>query len=97
MALDPTDGGYSSRKMIMSYAAMGLISGGSLVCAHWPAFGANYPTLVGGILGALTVYCGVNVANSFVASKHLQGIGETPAIPEVPETPPTPETPAAPK
>ena len=75
------DGGFLSRKLLLSILAMTLIFAGALVACGNIAFAANYSTLVGGLLGALGLFLGANVAsihsigsaNSKIVEAHSTG------------------------
>lgn len=63
------DGGIKSRKLWFAVGATGLIFVGNLIAAKWIGFSANYETMVGGIIGVLTVYLTGNVASRWSAGK----------------------------
>jgi hypothetical protein len=64
---DAKDGGYASRKFWLTIISMGVIIVLTLVgsLGAFTSIGANLPTAVGGILGALGIYCGANVATKW--------------------------------
>lgn len=73
------DGGMTSRKLWLTVftmviiTALGLISG----LAAFTGLAANLPVVVGGVLGALGVFCGANVATKFASAGVLKGATET--------------------
>ena len=70
-----SDGGFLSRKLHLTVFAMLLIVGLGIVC-HWsPNIGAQMQTLVTGLLGALAIFIGGNVANKFTASNLMKVMG----------------------
>lgn len=68
--MDPLDGGYGSRKLIYAAVTSVLIFSGGLIAGKWDQFGPFYGDMIAGLLGALSIYCGVNVSTKWVASKH---------------------------
>jgi uncharacterized membrane protein YhaH (DUF805 family) len=64
------DSGYSSRKFWMTIIAMGLIMVSGILSglALFSGLSPMLPVVVGGILGALTVYAGANTATKFAAA-----------------------------
>lgn len=70
-AFDPNDGGFASRKLLYSAGtSLGIIL--TAICAgHWPAIIPMYPTIVGGLLGALGVFAGANVAGKWAIGKNI--------------------------
>lgn len=72
MALHAKDGGYSSRKFLLALVAMVLVTLAGIAAAKWGGIAPIYPALVGGVTALYATYCGINVANSLVASKHEQ-------------------------
>lgn len=64
------DGGFLSRKLVITILAMLLITTGAFVSAWWPIFAASYGTFVGGILGCLGIYLTGNVTNKFLTDKN---------------------------
>lgn len=69
MALDPNDGGYSSRKMWMSIGTSFLMSLCWLATGKWPILGPTYDTLLGGLLTALGLFISGNVVSKHLISK----------------------------
>lgn len=69
MSLDPTDGGYSSRKFILTIVSFIVIVGIGVLSAFMPAV----PTgdIIMGILGALGIFCGVNVWSKMAIGKNI--------------------------
>lgn len=65
------DGGFQSRKLWFCVLGLALVLVGALIAAHWPAFGANYETFVGGIVGITSLFLTGNVAARWVAAKHV--------------------------
>jgi hypothetical protein len=67
-----SDGGILSRKLHLTIFAMLLIVGLGIVC-HWSLnIGAQMQTLVTGLLGALAIFVGGNVANKFTAANLMK-------------------------
>lgn len=50
------DGGWKSRKFALVLITQGLMFGGAVLASKLHILDANYGVLVGGLLGALTVY-----------------------------------------
>lgn len=67
--MDIRDGGMKSRKFWFAIGTSALLFVGGLVAASCPAFGANYETLTGGLLGVLAIYLGGNVGAKYVLKK----------------------------
>lgn len=63
------DGGYKSRKMVMSYIAMGLMLIAYLITVKWPSLGALYSEFCMAILAASGIYVGGNTAVKWMAAK----------------------------
>jgi hypothetical protein len=42
MPLDPADGGYMSRKMIMAYVSIALGTAGYVAASRWPSLSTVY-------------------------------------------------------
>lgn len=74
--LDPRDGGMASRKLWFAIGTSCGVFAGAVVCSVWPAMGANYQVMVGGMLGALAAYSGSNVAAKYVIAKSIPGSKE---------------------
>lgn len=74
--MDTSDGGYSSRKMMMALVTMGFITVGAVSCGFWPALIPIYDTFSNGIIGALAIYTGGNAATKWVLSKKTQPVKE---------------------
>ena len=69
------DNGFMSRKLHLTLLAMFLVIGAG-VTGHWlSGVAANLQTIVGGILGALAIFVGGNVATKFTASNLAKVIG----------------------
>ena len=60
------ENGYNSPKLHLVYVTMFLIFGGALIAANYPAFGANYVTMVGALLGAAGIYTGGHVSTNWM-------------------------------
>lgn len=73
---------YASPKLHLVYVTMLLIFGGAVLAANFTAFGTNYVTMVGGLLGAAGIYTGGHVTSHWVMTNKL---ASTP-IPESNET-----------
>jgi hypothetical protein len=65
------DGGYGSRKFWLTIVSMAIIVILTLVgsLSAFTSIGANLPTAVGGILGALGIFAGANVATKWSAAQ----------------------------
>jgi membrane protein DedA with SNARE-associated domain len=63
------DGGVKSRKLWYSVGTSVLIFGAGLIAARWTAFQPSLATIVGGLLGALSLFIGGNVAGKHVLGK----------------------------
>ena len=61
--------GYKSRKLIMTLIAFLLLSLFALLTVRFPALNTNFSTFTSGILGALGLYLGGNVASKVVGAK----------------------------
>lgn len=70
-AFDDRDGGYTSRKLVLTVLTQVLMLGGAIVAGRWSAFGAQYPTLVGGLIAALGAYLGINTASKWVTGSNI--------------------------
>ncbi len=67
--MDTLDGGYTSRKYWLCVGAIALLTIVGVLTIWFPAIVAIYPELIGAVLGLVTIYCGVNVANTMVVSR----------------------------
>lgn len=83
MVLDPEDGGFKSRKLLLVLFSMMLIFIASLIPSQF--ISANYPTLVGGIIALTTLYVGGNVASNMVIAKHAEASVPEPSKKKPPE------------
>lgn len=72
MALEHKDGGFLSRKLLITMVGFGIICLTWVATAFWPALDPQYGTLVGGIIGLAGLYMTGNVANSIVVGKTSQ-------------------------
>jgi hypothetical protein len=70
LADDITDGGTSSRKMWMAYAALVLITGGYVITAWKPELKDLYTNYTVAVLGAASIYSGTNAAVKYLHLKH---------------------------
>jgi hypothetical protein len=66
---DHRDGGYKSRKMVMTYVVMGLGTFGYLVTGHWPALVTVFPEYCAFLIGTSAVFTGANTAIKWMSSK----------------------------
>lgn len=64
------DGGYTSRKFVLTLVSMGAIVALAVSAAWCPGLAAQIPNAVTGILGALGIYSGVNVATRWTHAKY---------------------------
>jgi len=69
------DGGMMSRKLHLTLLVIFLMVGLGLACNWIPALGAQLPTIVPGLLGALAIFVGGNVASKFNASSLAKVMG----------------------
>lgn len=61
--------GMKSRKFWFSVGTCAIVAAGGALGAWKPAFAPLYPEFIAGVLGALTIYCGGNIAHHVVAGK----------------------------
>lgn len=66
------DGGIKSRKLWFAIFIALMIFVGALLTLKYPGFGANYETLVGGLLGISGVYLAGNVTSRWASSKNVK-------------------------
>lgn len=72
--MDYSDNGFKSRKMIMAYISIGLITLGFLAIGKWPALAVAYGEFIMGLLAATTIFTGANTAIKWMAHKaHVNG------------------------
>lgn len=76
MSLDPADGGMSSRKLWFAVITSAFIFAGAALAGIWPMFSPNYDAMVGGLLGALTIYVGGNLGAKWTIGKHTPNPGD---------------------
>ena len=69
--LQPSNGGYKSRKFNLTVLGLILVTAVALSALKWPAIVAVFPTFVGGILGILSLYFTGNVINRYVVNKRI--------------------------
>ena len=62
------DGGFGSRKLYLTLLVIFLMVGLGVTCNWIPALSSQLPTVVSGLLGALALFIGGNVASKFNAS-----------------------------
>lgn len=74
--IDPKDSGYASRKLVYAAGTSVFIFAGSVLAARWAAFSPYYGNMVAGLLGALSIYSGVNTATKWVASRHMVAMAD---------------------
>lgn len=68
--LDYKDGGYKSRKMVMAYVVMGLMTLGWAATVKWTALNVSFGEFCMGLLGAATIYVGSNSISKWVIAKN---------------------------
>lgn len=68
--LDPNDNGYRSRKMVMAYVVIALISGGYMALARWPSLYVAYAEFCMALLAAASIYSGGNAAVKWMAARN---------------------------
>ena len=66
---DHSDGGYRSRKMVMSYVVMGLMTLGFAGTALWPALQAAYAEYCMSLMGASGIYIGGNTFVKWMSAR----------------------------
>lgn len=66
---DHKDGGIRSRKMVMAYVTVLLITGGFLATGVWPALHVAYGEFVMGVLAAASIYAGGNTAVKWMSAR----------------------------
>jgi hypothetical protein len=76
MATDPADGGFASRKFILTLITQGFMFLGVLIAVRWTGVTAMFETLVGGLTAALAIYLGGNVSAKWAIGKNLIGLGK---------------------
>lgn len=76
------DGGYKSRKMVMAYVVIFLMTLGFLAVGKWPALEAAYPELCIGLLGAASIYSGGNAAVKWIGARARRSRPEESPPPE---------------
>lgn len=62
------DGGYKSRKMVMSYVAMAILTAGFLAAGKWGGLQPVFGEFIAGILGCASIYIGGNTAVRWISS-----------------------------
>lgn len=63
------DKGFKSRKMIMAYVAMALITLGFLAIGVWPAMHVAYAEFCIGVLSATTIFTGMDTATKLIGAR----------------------------
>lgn len=87
--MDYTDNGYKSRKMVMSYIVIVLITLGYIVTGVWPPLAVSFGTFIMGLLGAASIFTGANTAIQWMAHQaNLKGMDNEPDVQEPVATPP---------
>lgn len=66
MNKDKLDGGYKSRKMVLTYITLLLGALGFLATGRWPALATTYPEYCMFLIGAATVYVSGNTFTKWV-------------------------------
>ena len=61
-----TDSSFGSRKFILTLVSLVLLVGAAVLAGFVPSFVALFPTLVGGIIGIVSVYMTGNIVNKGV-------------------------------
>ena len=64
------DGGYKSRKMVMAYVTMAIMTIVYLLSARYPALNVSFSEFCMAILGAASIYIGGNTAVKWITSKN---------------------------
>lgn len=86
------DGGLSSRKLWMSYAAMVAIGLGFLAAGKYTELHVVYGEYVAGILAATTIYAGSNTLVKHLMTRHLMKTKKkAPAAPAAEQSPEEPK------
>ena len=68
--LDPSDGGFSSRKLWYAIGTSIAIIGVGVFSVFFPGLRPSVESVIGGLLGALAIYAGSNVSNKWVVGKN---------------------------
>jgi len=61
-----TDGQFGSRKFVLTLVSLSLLVGAAVLAGFIPGFVSIFPTLVGGIIGIVSVYMTGNIVNKGV-------------------------------
>ena len=61
-----TENSFGSRKFVITFVALALLVGAALLAGFIPSFISVFPTLVGGIIGVVSVYMTGNIVNKGV-------------------------------
>ena len=69
MQFDHKDGGFKSRKMVMSYIIIGLIFAGFILTGLKPALAVTFSEYCMALLAAAGIYAGGNTAIKWMSSK----------------------------
>lgn len=86
--LASTDGGFKSRKLLFAILTSLLIFGGGILAGKFQWFGPHYETMIGGLIGVLTVYLTGNVGSRWIAGNHAVALaGKVESEQETVDTP----------
>lgn len=64
------DGGYRSRKMVMAYVCLVLMTCGFFATAKWPALTTSYMEYNMAVLAAASIYTGGNTLTKWIQAKN---------------------------
>lgn len=67
--MDYSDSGYKSRKMVMAYVVIFLMSLGFLAAGKWTSLSVVYGEFIMGLLAATSIFTGANAAIKWMAHK----------------------------
>ncbi len=74
--LDPSDGGWGSRKLWITVLALNLVVLLGVIAAHWAALGPYLTILVGGITALVGLYFGASVGHNVVVATNAQSLAD---------------------
>lgn len=77
----------SNKKWLFAVGTSALIFAGGFAAALEPTFAPIYPTMVGGLLGALAAFSGAEVSHSWLMGKNVVALGAPEPGPQAPVEP----------
>ncbi len=72
MQLDPADGGYLSRKFIITFGSILLLCGVGILSSWFPAIATVYTSLCGTTATIVGLYLGANNLSRHITSKSIE-------------------------